>query len=346
MMDAGCLPLAPPAGQHSSQRASYNIAPASCNGSRGSSSTWQWPGMQPASVGAAAAPSSLPISQRLGQQWQLPAVGSGSRSIAQQEDAAATKPLSLLQLALLMETRPAPLKPPTSWQRHLGAVVLQQQQSQQPQNQQQQRPQPSPSRVTGGWYSEQLRGSRAQRQVQPGSIQVAAAQRQPPLRLQDGWAAHRQAHQQAEQHRAAASAPVGFPKFPAAAAALLFGRPIGAQDRRQAPAPAPHSGQRSTFPGSSTSAAMADAAHKQHGMALVPAQPAHKAAAAANGGIGGSFGTITYARGAGSGSSVGQNNFVAGVKPSTILLPPAHRCVSVSRWIHRCVSLSRWIHSA
>lgn len=52
------------------------------------------------------APSSLSISQRLGRLWHAPTLDTGVCSLARQAAASASRPASLLELALLAETRP------------------------------------------------------------------------------------------------------------------------------------------------------------------------------------------------------------------------------------------------
>lgn len=337
---AAGTPLASPAGQHSPACAACAGAAAphtSCNGRFGGTSMCSWPGTHPASVGSAAgsagaAPSSLPISQRLGQRWQVPAA-SASRA-AQQAAVQTSQPLSLLQMALLVETQPQP----TPWQRHLDAATSQQQQQRPPLPQPQQQQQHSSLRTaTGGWwYSEQLRGAGSQQHMQPGRAQVASVLRQPLQRPQDYRLAHRQAQLQAEQQQSfAAFARTGLPQTLAAAATVLFGRPVSMHDRRRAADDAAAHGANDSAAAAALMAgsgrcslsASTNSAHRQHGMALVTASAAPNTPAGTTAGIGGSFGRSTRYSGEQlpSAAAPAGSRFAVNAKPSTFLLPPAHR---------------------
>ena len=263
---------------------------------------WQW---EPAAIsdGALAAnvPSSLPISQKLGRQWQGPAAPSSSA--AQHPSASTTQPLSLLQLALLVETQPvAPVEAPMPWQQP-SVVSFERQRSGL-------RWDAMLRTVTGQRYPEQVHATWQHMQCASGRLPPAQQQRQ-------------QLHCTAtEQQRCPATGPATGPTV------LL---PSSQRDLGSMQGPA------------AAAAAAAVAARRQQSMLLVraPADDAMPATSITDGGVcGAGTGNAMSGRWLPAAASDACSEPPA-LKPSSFLLPPAHRSVyaAVSELGSRAVCL-------
>jgi hypothetical protein len=256
---------------------------------------WQWkPAAAPDGALAANVPSSLPISRELGRQWQIPAAPASSA--AQQATASSTtQPLSLLQLALLVETQPvAPAEAPTPWQQP-SAISFRRQQSGL-------RWDAMLRTVTGHRYPEQVHAT--WHHMQCNAARLAPAQQECQQIV--CTPAEKQLRPFAEQRRSAASPAVVTPSSqlevcnmpgPAAAAAAA-------------------------------AVAAAAAACRQQSMLLVkaPADNAMPVTGITDGsGCGAATGDAMSGRWLPAAASDACNEPRAVVKPSSFLLPPAHR---------------------
>lgn len=260
---------------------------------------WQWePAAAPDGAMAANVPSSLPISRELGRQWQFPAAPPGSAT-QQATASSTTQPLSLLQLALLVETQPvAPAEAPTPWQQPSAASFRRQQAGL--------RWDAMLRTVTGQRYPEQLHAT--WHHMQCNAARLASAQQESRQFL--CTPAEKQLRPFAEQRRSAAGPAVVTPSSqlevcnmpgPAAAAAAA--------------------------------AVAAAAARRQQSMVLVRA-PADDATLvtgiAGRSGCGAGTGNAMSGRWLPAAASDACSEPPALIKPSSFLLPPAHRSVSVA----------------
>lgn len=124
-----------------------------------------------------AAPSSLAISQRLGRLWHAPTLDTGACTLARQAATPASRPASLLELALLAETRPWQQQPQQQPQQSGQAHVLPSMHPHaQPQRWQQSQPQPQLQQ-----YIPHAQVTQVQAQQQPQQSLLTAQQWRAPV---------------------------------------------------------------------------------------------------------------------------------------------------------------------
>lgn len=259
-------------------------------------------GMQSAMpIGAwpAGLPSTLPISRQLGQHWQVPATGAQSPV---QNSPASTQPLSLLQLALLVETQPqTPVKAAVMpWHRAAPAA---------PEPMYQQRSVLQWDAVlrtlSGQRYLEQIHDGWQHMQCNSG--QLAPAQQH--HRRLSCRASHQQLNVSAEQQAAGTSSAAGRP----------FVAPRARQEVYSMHCPAD--------------------AGRQHSTLLIQGPADDVTPITSTAGRSGSHagaGIVMSRRQLTAASSPSCSELPACIKPSSLLLPPAHRCMLLCEQLRAC----------